>query len=202
VKSTPAGKATEWIREVSRPLLPGTRTESFTLVELLIVIGIIAVLAALLLPALNRAQESGRATRCLSNLHQIGLALQAYVSDNHNQLPYMNDRSLTTTNPYPPPDVLLPNYLGNLNVLHCPSDLKHLFETTGSSYSWNFLLNGEDADHLVALGIKFDSHQIPLFFDKEAFHKARGASRAQNFLYADGHIKNLLEMAGTIQSPP
>lgn len=176
---------------------------AFTLIELLIVIAIIALLAALVLPALSRAKEAGRATRCLSNLHQIGIALQLYVQDNRNRLPFMNDRSLTTTNPYPPPDVVLSNYLGNLNILKCPSDNdKQLFETTGCSYFWNFWLNGEDADHLVAAGLSFEPHQIPLFCDKEKFHKARGDSKAQNFLYADGHLKNLLEIAGTIQQSP
>lgn len=183
------------------PLRPAT-IPAFTLIELLVVIAIIGLLAALILPALGRAKEAGRATRCLSNLHQMGIALQLYVQDNRNRLPYMNDRSLTTTNPYPPPDVVLSNYLGNVNVLRCPSDNKQLFETTGCSYFWNFWLNGEDADHLVAVGITFQPHQIPLFCDKEGFHKARGAAKAQNFLYADGHIKNLLEMSGTIQQTP
>ena len=172
---------------------------AFTLLELLVVIAVIAVLASLLLPVLGRAKESGRATACLSNLHQIGIALQLYVQDNNNRLPFMNDRSLTTTNPYSPPDVVLSNYLGNLQVLHCPSDRKRVFEQTGSSYAWNNLVNGEDADHLTAMGMKFETHQIPLFFDKDRFHAARGAKKEVNFLYADGHIKNLLEMAGTIQ---
>lgn len=172
---------------------------AFTLIELLVVIAVIAILAALLFPALNRAKESGPATACLSNLHQIGVALQLYVQDNNNQLPRMRDKSLTSTNDLPSPDVVLSNYLGNVKVLRCPSDRKQLFETTGSSYSWNNLLNGEDADHLVALDMSFEPHQIPLMFDKEGFHAARGPSKAQNFLYADGHIKNLLAIEGTIQ---
>jgi prepilin-type N-terminal cleavage/methylation domain-containing protein len=181
---------------------PQSAIESFTLIELLVVIAVIAVLAALLLPLLGRARESGRGTACLSNLHQIGLALQLYVGDNNNRLPFMRDRSLTTTNELPSPDIVLSNHLGNVNVMKCPSDRQQLFESTGSSYSWNNLLNGEDADHLTVMGLNFDPHQIPLMFDKEKFHIARGEKKAQNFLYADGHIKNLLVLEGTIRPGP
>jgi prepilin-type N-terminal cleavage/methylation domain-containing protein/prepilin-type processing-associated H-X9-DG protein len=177
----------------------GAQALAFTLIELLVVIALIALLAALLLPVLGRAKESGRATVCLSNLHQIGLALQLYVQDYRNHLPYMRDRSLTTTNELPGPDLVLSNYLGNIHVLQCPSDAQNLFQTTGSSYSWNSLLNGQDADHLVALGLSFDPHQIPLMYDKDRFHRARGPKKEVNYLYADGHIKNLLAIEGTIQ---
>ena len=174
---------------------------AFTLIELLVVLAIIAILAALTLPVLRRAKESARATACLSNLHQIGLALQIYVQENNNKMPVMRDAptdpAVAATNTFPTINKVLLTQLGNTNVLRCPSDLQQYFELTGSSYSWNNLLNGEDADHLVVFNIPFQPQEIPVVFDKEAFHIERGPSRAVNYLYADGHIKNLLTIAGT-----
>lgn len=60
---------------------------AFTLIELLVVIAIIAVLMGLLLPALARARESGRATACGSNLRQLGQGLTSYLGDYREQLP-------------------------------------------------------------------------------------------------------------------
>lgn len=65
----------------------GRRGPGFTLVELLVVVAIFAVLAALLFPALGRAKEKPRATACLSNLRQWGLAYRMYADDNEGFLP-------------------------------------------------------------------------------------------------------------------
>src|SRR4051794_29052021 len=59
----------------------------FTLVELLVVIGIIAVLVAILLPALGRAREAANRTACLSNLRQVYTAFNLYAMNNHDQVP-------------------------------------------------------------------------------------------------------------------
>src|SRR5688572_29253010 len=72
-----------------RPMATSGRTgrRGFSLVELLVVIGIIALVIGILLPALNKARESARRTACLSNVRQLAAAALIYLADNKDFLP-------------------------------------------------------------------------------------------------------------------
>lgn len=93
-----------------------TVRKGFTLVELLIVIAVISLLAAILFPVFNRARENARRSSCLSNQKQIGLAFLQYVQDYDERIP---NRALGNIN-LQDSDMLQP-YLKSLQVFACPS---------------------------------------------------------------------------------
>ena len=64
------------------------KSSRFTLIELLVTIAVIAILAGMLLPALNTAREKARAMQCLSNLKGIGTAFTQYTMDNNGYAPH------------------------------------------------------------------------------------------------------------------
>ena len=113
---------------------------SFTLIELLIVIAIIAILAGMLLPALNNAREKSRSIKCVSNLKQCGTGWLLYGNDFYGFMP-LNQPDLTSpvtgggtmyntwdsfVGPWRNSGKTLKagNYLDNLNAFRCPLTMK------------------------------------------------------------------------------
>jgi prepilin-type N-terminal cleavage/methylation domain-containing protein/prepilin-type processing-associated H-X9-DG protein len=103
------------------------RHQGFTLIEMLVVIAIIAILAAILFPVFAQAREKARAISCLSNTKQIGMALMMYCEDydehcvlNNNEPPAPLPAGLRTASW---PDLLQP-YIKNNQLFLCPSSTR------------------------------------------------------------------------------
>ena len=95
-------------------------TRGFALIEMIVVVTIILILAAILLPVLEAALGSGERTSCLSNLHHLGMAVALYADDHDDQI-------VPAMLPCPPTggicwDVTLQPYLRNRLILLCPTD--------------------------------------------------------------------------------
>jgi prepilin-type N-terminal cleavage/methylation domain-containing protein len=103
--------------------------KAFTLIELLVVIAVIAILAALLMPALQKAKESARRAACKTNIHNIGLALRSFRTDNNEEWPrHLMLNLMDNMNVNAWGRLYSMDYLDDYEVYWCPSTQNYLRE--------------------------------------------------------------------------
>jgi prepilin-type N-terminal cleavage/methylation domain-containing protein len=197
--------------------------KAFSLLELLVVIGIIVILAALLLPVLSRAKTKARNIACVNQLKQLGVAARLYAEDNGSRLPVAELLPSNPTDPQYPllriSDILAP-YASRVSgtnvsvpVFKCPADNDWFFEAEGSSYQWNAGLNGHRIDFgensrfaalIVSNGVTIlqtngditrAAESTPLFLDYDDFHP-RPPKSGKNVVYMDGHATTFVVPSG------
>lgn len=127
--------------------------QGVTLVELLVVIGIIALLTGILVPCIDKARSITKRTVCLSNLHSAAIAFGMYLDDNSRIMPPAARYPSLGLNDKRPIAEFLKPFIGDLKALRCPADDGHRragrterhFETEGSSYEYLDTLGGKRA---------------------------------------------------------
>lgn len=193
------------------------RHRAFTLVELLTSIGIIAVLVAIVLPAVSRTRVSAGRIACASQLRQIGQLMRMYLNDNDDRLPNVRLEPWVMPLPGEPVETIVQALQprdGDKRIWICPADrfiqsdpafvlptgttparYADLFE---SSYQYHPAINvfaGNDRFGATmsrighAMGLSPD--RLWVFREHAPFHGKAGAQGASNYLMADWHVGDL-----------
>lgn len=178
----------------------------FTLVELLVVIAIMSVLIGMLLPAVQYARSTARRTQCLSQLHNIGVAMESYMNNHGERAKFPDCAQLPSLTPNRPTLVkTLADYIENDTVVFkCPSDdaffrdavLAQMnppkpaeglafHEKEGLSYEYNAPRLAKNTRQKVMENRS--SATVWISYDFEAFHGTEGEDGSRCFVYADGH---------------
>jgi len=175
-----------------------TFQRGFTIIELLAVITIIALLATLATPGFQNMMERSYSLKCGSNLRQIGIAVNSYVSEHDNCYPLIETNP---TNPVYSPDDhaqgmldTLQPYGVTLDVLTCPKDkagVNHVAKLK-TSYEWRPILDGETQNapkvYWRATPAQVSATRIRIVTDFERYHFGR-----MNALYGDGHVTQVMK---------
>jgi len=191
-----------------KPIANKSRCPAFTLIEVLVVIAIIAIIAALLMPALSKARERGLAMVCLSNTKQLNLGALLYADDHEGALPYnmgmsgsafrsnLNwvnnvmswDLSSDNTNLATIRQAALAAYLsGSPAVFRCPSD--HVLSTVQSAAGWEGRIRSYSMNALVGNAGAFSTNGVNVNDPgyKQFFKLAQIPRPSEIFVFLDEH---------------
>jgi len=177
----------------------------FTLIEFLVVIAIIAILAALLLPALSKAKATGQSTACLSNLKQLQAGYLMYPDDNAGYLPV--DKAITVAlgdianqagswvignaqldaNPTNIQNGTIFRYVGALDVYHCPADKSTVTKQPGLTRLRSYSLSGWLNCYFTAYGEDLD----PNTFAQDQVKLSTVRRPANVFAFIDEHEQSI-----------
>jgi len=190
----------------------------FTLIELLVVIGILGVLAGLIFPVFFAAREKGRATRCIANLRQLGMALLMYGQDYDDFFPYAVDPADRYAPqiwaPFPQYQAQIPfmamlndaldPYVRSRNLWECPSDTGYdVLEdfniplngrpTSFQAFGMSYFYRTELAFTHARIGSLRNPSAINVFMDADGgWHGSRILHRRRyHILYADNRVKSV-----------
>ncbi len=190
------------LRKITRisPLAPAgrlcykcaVRERAFTLVELLVVIGIIAILIGLTAPILARARAEGKIAACKGQLHSIGQAFVMYCNESRGRYPPAPVLPSVNPNGMPPlTDYLAPHVGRQQKVFYCPGD-EEFYKTENTSYMYNAEVGLFPIEDTIFYKVFGTHSRVPLLWDAANFH---GGSVPYNWLFADGHVEQFLKQA-------
>jgi prepilin-type N-terminal cleavage/methylation domain-containing protein/prepilin-type processing-associated H-X9-DG protein len=174
-----------FIKEI--PQMKKKYSRSFTLIEFLVVVAVIGILFALAIPAFTAALDRAKATKDMSNLRQLGLAMQAYLNDKDQILPATATWPGTASSP-----VLYPKYIGTRQVFQSPFDKRASSEANDGTPPVSYSIN----DNLYAAAVGLGGNMLKVVSPASTF------MMAPNYPSGSGDPRNVGSWPGTTGNAP